>query len=347
MTIVTRRCPLRDHRLWEWPNVWRVKNDALTTLIESSDLDGLVRYVDGLVTSRDWAGIEDVRDRCREAVERGKQVWGPAEYAEYRLALDAPASFAASVLGHGKGRYGSGPLWEVAASRHTWDELDPLVTIPSLRAMIAHERAIRGDVVDPDSIDAHILEIPPTLQPWEPRYTTAVYRSDGVDFPEGDRTSLDWVDLPEPGETTDDDGPGEALMGLVRPWWDESSGHADVVQVWGDAHSAIRALGPHRARVADVDMTEALSAMVWAGASGGAFGSRRGTPIGRTLAWWVLAALLGFDDMPDDPDELAEANEFRWVLWDPGDAVGGWALHLAVEDPEDGVAWAISAVDMV
>ena len=61
-----------------WPNVLAVNTETLTTLIESSDLDGLVRFVDGLVASRDWDGIKVMRDRCREAVERGKQVWGPA-----------------------------------------------------------------------------------------------------------------------------------------------------------------------------------------------------------------------------------------------------------------------------
>ncbi len=92
--------------------------DALTTLVESSDLDGLVRFIDGLASARDWDGIELTRDRCNDAVERGKQVWGPAEYAEYRLALDAPADRAAAVVGDGKGRYGPGQLWEVEASRH-------------------------------------------------------------------------------------------------------------------------------------------------------------------------------------------------------------------------------------
>ena len=329
-----------------WPNVLAVNTETLTTLIESSDLDGLVRFVDGLVASRDWDGIEAMRDRCREAVERGKQVWGPAEYAEYRLALDGPADHAAGVLGDGKGRYGPGPLWEVAASRHSWSEMEPLVSIPTLRAMIAHERAIRGDSVDPDSIDSNIFEIPPVLQPWEPIYPVAVYREDGVDFPEGDRVPLDWVDLPQAGTQIDDEGPGEALLALVRPWWDESSGHADAVQVEGDALAAIRTIGPHRARVADVTLGEALAAMAWTGSSGGAYGSRRGTPIGRAMAWWVLATLLGYDEMPDDPGDLEEAAELRWVLWDPGDAVGGWALNLAIEDPQDGVAWAISAVDM-
>jgi hypothetical protein len=212
--------------------------------------------------------------------------------------------------------------------------------------LIGHERSINGDEVDPDSIDRHILEIPPTIEPWEPAYPRAVYRADGADFPEGDRSPLAWVDLADTSEVVDDDGAGDALMALVRPWWDESSGHADVIHVEGDALGAIRALGPHRARVADVSLREALSAMAWTGASGGAYGSRRGTPVGRMLAWWVLASLLGYDEMPDEPSALAEASELRWVLWDPGDAVGGWALHLAVEDPHDQLAWAVSAVDM-
>ncbi len=185
-----------------------------------------------------------------------------------------------------------------------------------------------------------------SLQSWEPPYPTAVYRSDGADFPEGERSPLTWTDLPPSATSVDDEGVGEALMALVRPWWDESSGHADAVQVDGDARAAIRALGPHRVRLAGVGLSEALSAMVWTGASGGAFGNRRGTPVGRSLAWLVLASALGYSEVPDDPALLAEAAELQWFLWDPGDATGGWALHLAVEDPTDGVAWAVSAVDM-
>lgn len=324
-----------------------MNEDALTTLIESSDLDGLVRFIDGLATGRDWEGIEETRDRCREAVERGKQVWGPAEYAEYRLALDAPADRAAAVVGDGKGRFGPGPLWEVAASTHTWNELSPLLETPTVRAMVAHERSLRGDAVDGDQIDPKILEIPPEPRPWEPTYPVAVYRSDGVDFPEGERSPLQWQDLEDAGERLAEDAGVDALLELVKPWWDESSGHADAVQVSGDARSAIRALGPKRVRIAEVSFQESLAAMVWAAASGGAYGSRRGTPRGRALAWWAAAQLLGYDDMPEDPDALDEGADLTWYLWDPGDQVGGWSLHLAVEDPQDGVAWAISAVDMV
>ncbi len=179
--------------------------DALTTLVESSDLDGLVRFIDGLAVARDWDGIELTRDRCNEAVERGKQVWGPAEYAEYRLALDGPADRAAAVVGDGKGRYGPGPLWEVAASRHPWNDLEAYLDTPTVRAMVAYERSLRGDLVDPAQIDRSILEIPIAPRSWEPKYSVAVYRSDGVDFPEGDRTALAWIDLPEAGTRLDDE----------------------------------------------------------------------------------------------------------------------------------------------
>ncbi len=66
--------------------------DDLRTLIEGSDLNGLVRRIDGLVAAREWDGLVELRDACIEAVERGKQLWGVAQFTEYRLALDAPAT---------------------------------------------------------------------------------------------------------------------------------------------------------------------------------------------------------------------------------------------------------------
>ncbi len=87
--------------------------------------------------------------------------------------------------------------------------------------------------------------------------------------------------------------------------------------------------------------------MTWVGASGGAQGRRRGTPTGRAAAWWAVACVLGLDlEWPVDPKELgSEAEALQWFAWDPGDRVGGWNLHLAVEDPVDGLAWAVGAVD--
>jgi len=62
----------------------------------------------------------------------------------------------------------------------------------------------------------------------------------------------------------------------------------------------------------------------------------------------VLLEALGYDEIPEDVSQLgAEAAELRWVLWDPGDRIGGWNLHIGISDPEDGVAWVLSAVDAV
>jgi hypothetical protein len=46
------------------------------------------------------------------------------------------------------------------------------------------------------------------------------------------------------------------------------------------------------------------------------------------------------------PDELGElAAELRWYRWDAYEPAMGWQLQLAVEDPDDDVAWAILARD--
>ena len=111
--------------------------ETLQDLIEGSDLAGLTRYVDGVCSSREWDQLTVVRDRCAEAVKRGKQVWAVAQFAEYRMALEAPAEMAGSVMSDGRGRFALGPLWEVAASTHTWEDLSQYVTVPTVRAMIA------------------------------------------------------------------------------------------------------------------------------------------------------------------------------------------------------------------
>ena len=49
----------------------------------------------------------------------------------------------------------------------------------------------------------------------------------------------------------------------------------------------------------------------------------------------------------DAADLGEEAQTLHWMLWDPGDQIGGWSFHLAVEDPADGLAWAVSAVDAI
>ena len=92
---------------------------------------------------------------------------------------------------------------------------------------------------------------------------------------------------------------------------------------------------------------DGLAVMAWVGASGGAHGRRRGAAAGRYAAWWALVALAGaLDEWPLPADELGElATELRWHLWDAGEPETGWTFHLAIEDPAEGMAWAVSATD--
>ena len=89
---------------------------------------------------------------------------------------------------------------------------------------------------------------------------------------------------------------------------------------------------------------DAASLLAWSAASGGAHGRRRGMATGRFEAWWALAVLTGVDDdWPTDPGPAAEA--LTWLLWEPDEPTIGWSCRLAVEDPVDGLAWALDATD--
>ena len=317
-------------------------------LVELGDLDELTRHIDRLCSARDWDGLLDLRDRCRRALERGKQLWPAAAHAEYRLALEAPARWAGAMLEPGAGRFALGPLTEVVASTHTWAELAPCVPPGPLAALTAHERVVRGeDLSDDDRIDRQVLELPLVLQPWEPAYPLATYAAEKADFPDVPPVPLEAVALPPSAERVDDTESCRALVELVTAWTSESEGAAEAAAVAGDAPAAVAALGRDRARLAEVPPGHALAAMAWAAASGGGHGRRRGMAPGRFAAWWTVVALAGrLDEWPLPADAVGEAAaSLRWYRWDPGAPDTGWALRLAVEDPEDGLAWALSATD--
>jgi hypothetical protein len=327
-----------------------VDND-LDALIHSGDLDALVRMIDDRCATRDWPGLLRLRDRARAAVATGRQLWPAATLAEYRLALLADVEHVAVVLDETdglSGRFTIGPLTEVAAQYHSWSDLAPLLDLGPRASFVAHERAIRGERIDPGAADlAAVLDIPVELQPWEPTYPVAVYSDAGAEFPAPDRPD-DWLEVePTTGSEELDDDVELALRELVEPWITSSNGRAETVCVSGDVAAALGALGLRRARVCELDAEEALAWLAWAGASGGAHGRRRGAAAGRFGAWWLLAALGDLlDDWPVDPDELGDlAGDLRWFRWNAHEPDVGWSIHLAVEDPDNGVAWALVAQD--
>jgi len=319
-------------------------------LVDLGDLDELVRHVDRLADAGDWHGLLDLRDRCRRALERGRQLWPAASLAEYRLALDAPGRWAASVLVPDAGRFALGPLSEVAASSHTWDELAPYVPTTPVASLAGHERVVRGEDLSGDPrFDASALELlSPAHQEWEPRYPVAEYRAEEADFGSPPAVAR-WEPFEAKAAPLDESAhdTSRALLDLVAAWTTESNGRAEAATVTGDAVGAIAALGVRRGRISRGEPAHAVAAMAWAAASGGAHGRRRGMAAGRFGAWWVLTVLAGLtEEVGPNPTELgAYANLVRWYRWDAGEPETGWSLRLAVEDTDRGRAWAVSAVD--
>lgn len=316
----------------------------LREAVEGSDHAALLQIVDGRVGDRDWDGLIEVRERCLEAVERGKQLWGVAHHVDYRLALEAPGEWAGPVIDM-RNRPLLGPLTEVAASTHEWSELAEHVRPGPGRTHVASERVLWGeDLSQDESIEEP--ELPLRLQSWEPRYVVPVYKPDRV---EADSPVISFRDRVQLGTAARRDDEDEALASLhqvAAPWGEESNGRCEVVCVDGSADAAIREFGLREARIGRVSPAEAIALLQWAAATGGAHGKRRGGAAGRFITWWALAHLAGFEELPA-PDELGEAiGELQWFVWDDLFPQQGWHCRVAVEDPEHRVAFAINAYDL-
>jgi hypothetical protein len=327
-----------------------VNDEELDRLISAVDLDGLVHSVDARCAAGDWAGLLRLRDRCAAATrETGRQLWPAATLAEYRLALEAPPEWAAVVLDGESGRFTAGPLSEVAAVRHTWDELAAHMPPTPVALFTAHERAIRGDSIDPASIEhlPPVIDIPIAIQSWEPEYPISEYTETGATHPEPPSTGRLITLETRPGEPIDDAAVELAVRHLVEPWTTASNGRVDFSCVEGGHLDAIGALGVRSARVVEITAGEALATVAWAGASGGAHGRRRGMASGRFSMWWLLGALGDLhDDWPPtnaDIDQLL--GDLHWYRWDAHEPPGGWRLQLAIEDSAEHVAWALNAHD--
>ena len=256
-----------------------MNDERLDGLIHSVDLDGLVRMVDDRCSDEDWAGLLRLRDRCLAATrETGRQLWPAATLAEYRLALSAPAEWAATVLDGEAGRFTIGPLSEVVAATHTWTELAPHLAALPITLFVAHERSIRGERIDADSLDGlpPVLDIPAAIQPWEPDYPLSTYTGAGAEHPDPPVTGvLVPTTATRDGVLVDDDATELAVRQLVEAWTSASTGRAEVACVEGTGLDALGALGVRSIRLVEIAAAEALARIAWAGASGAAHGRRR------------------------------------------------------------------------
>jgi hypothetical protein len=324
-------------------------NETSRELVERGEAAGLIRHADLLAAAEDWEELTELRDLALGSQDLGRILWPAVARAEYRLALNAPGRWAARVLVSNPGRPTFGPLPEVAASTHTWDELaDHVVQGAPEAAIAAHERVVRGEDLRGDRrLDPFILEIPLALADWEPAYPLAEYDVDGASFPLAEVSGFEPVTLGPAARLAEDHATVRALLDLCTAWTTESNGRAEAVAVHGDVRAAVATLGWSEARMAEITPQQGVAGLAWAAASGGAHGRRRGMARGRFAAWWVAAALGGLlEDFPPDPSELGDAiGELRWWAWEEDDGQTPWSCRLAVEDPADGLAWVISAVD--
>jgi hypothetical protein len=330
----------------------------LQELIDSADLDELTRYVDRVADQHDWNELLIVRDDARAAAARGKQLWPITAYVNYLLALDAPGEVAAHAIedaagpGAAAARFGFGPLTEVAASTHKWSEVAPHLEIGPSASLFAHECVARGEDLSSADADGSAFDLPLRLAAWEPPYEVATYKRDKAEFPSPslpskkawEARSLNGAEFDVTDETDD---AREALLEVAAHWATESNGRIDATGVLGSIDGALRSLGLTEVRVARLATEDAFAHMAWAAASGGAHARRRGAAAGRFTAWWTAAALADLThDWPLTPEELGTAgDELHWYLWDDGAKTVGWSLRLAVEDPENDLAWALVAAD--
>ncbi|HWD08608.1 MAG TPA: DUF6183 family protein [Actinomycetota bacterium] len=315
-------------------------------LVEVAEPNPLLARVDGLCSTRSWDELVVLARHCREAYERGKQLWPIAEHIDYRLALEAPAAYAAAVITPTAGRFAAGPLTEVAASTHTFADLAPHLPSPQVAGVVAAERVLRGeDLSGEPGAHREVLELPMRLEAWEPAYPLATFKAHEAAFPAPELGSVTGDGAGTPGEVLDEPELVRALLEVVATWVTGSSGRADAVVVAGGATEAIATLGVPRFRMGPAAAGDALALIGWAAASGGAHGRRRGAAAGRSSAWWAGTALCDLE-WPVEPPELAAGLErLRWYRWEPPSLTGGWNLHLAVEDPEEGWAAALGAQD--
>ncbi len=320
---------------------------GLDELVLRADPAELLAEVDRLCARRDWEGLVALRDRCEAAGEFGKQLWPVAQFAEYRLALEGPGRWAASVCRAGAGRFTLGPLTEVAASTHSWDELAEHLTAPWIAATVAQERVLRGEDLrgDPRARPEE-FGLPLVLQAWEPDYPLPTYRSH--DLHEGGPPPLDrpFQDADaQPSTPAERPELARALSDLAASWAEQSNGGCQVVIVSGDAAAAAVTLLGGSARLARIELPDALARLAWTAASGGAFGRRAGMAPGRSAAWWVAHAATKMP-FPADADRLGEGlSRLRWYLLEGGRGEVGWNLRLSLEDPVSGWAAAIDAWD--
>jgi len=258
------------------------------------------------------------------------------------VAYGAPADVAAGLFdpvgGPGAAAtaadHDAGPLWEVLATRHPWTVLAGLPLPPTIRRLAAHTRALLGD--SPPGEDAGV---PYRLRPWEDcgwerdtrvrEYLPGGGARRALHLAPPTREGLGVLRLPCSGAKLT----GVPVTGLLAGLSDWTV----AVCVRGRATDAVAQL------TAGPDVTGgplSFAALYPALVHLASARPDRGAAQGRLAVWQLLAAMAGPGGA--DPARIdALVGRLHCLTWsEPGDHLRH--LHLALEDPSTGLAWALS-----
>ncbi|WP_354643188.1 hypothetical protein [Kitasatospora camelliae] len=305
-----------------------------------------------------WAELLGHYRRCRAegAVEAGPlghlvAYGAPPELATRLFDADGGPGTAAGVADHD-----TGPLWEVLATRHTWRRLAPLLEPAPVRRLVAHTRVLLGEELGAGS-EPDEEGVPLALETWEeagwePAARVRAYLPGGGARREllalpADREGLAPVELsPAPPAV-----PGLAatrLLDALAPW-------ARAVCVRGTApDAAARLIEDHGRAGGDPELPDeprptagflpfgaVYPVLVQTASAAPALGTAQG----RLAVWRLLAAMTGAR-RPSVPEVTALVERARCFTWCEAEDELCY-LHLAVEDPASGLAWAVSGAARV
>lgn len=318
---------------------------SVADLVHRGDLDELVRAIDAAATRGDLDEVVTLRRACLDAVEfSGRQLWGPAAYAAYRLALEGPPDLAVAVLLDADDRHMLGPLTEVVAQHHDWADLRDLLPPGPIRGTVAVERVLRGDDLRGDAAaEVGHLDVPAHWLAWEGARPRLEYRSGEVLAPAPvARPTGPATVAGEPGAPITDPELAQAWEPLAAPWTASPDARVVFAIVDGPVGGAVGAVAPE-VEVEPIDLADAVAAMTWAASSGGSARRRRGGAAGRSTTWWALRTLVAHEPASPPDDLAADLREWSWHRFGPVEE-DGWWLRIAAEHP-DGWSLAVDARD--
>ncbi|QKW22694.1 hypothetical protein HUT16_29605 [Kitasatospora sp. NA04385] len=285
---------------------------------------------------------EELLERFRLARALGDPLSGPLGHL---VAYGAPAALAARLFDPDGGPgapataadHDAGPLWEVLATRHPRPVLDALPLPPAIRRLTAHTRALLGEDPGDDTPDEG--GVPYRLLPWEDsgwerdtrvrEYLPAGGARRALHLAPPTREGLAVIELPNPAGRLTGLAATRALAGLAD--W------TTAVCVRGRAADAVAQLaGGPEVTGGPLPFAALYPALVHLASAR----PDRGAAQGRLAVWQVLAAMDG-TAVPARAAAESLVARLRCLAWtEPADDLRH--LHLALEDPATGLAWALS-----